>query len=180
MAQGGPQAPEGTDSRWEDRRALMSTRSNVWTGFAGVAQTTVERLLREGGARDEDATAAPLADKLATLQHIMGGACTGADMEYRAAVGRLSDATGAICRKLRRAGGVGTDLWDTVTRAVVLTLTSKHTHLQMHTAGMRYATCLLAMFRTRDGLSLVDSHLKKSGNITNCSTRASQKNGGNS
>ena len=37
--------------------------------------------------------------------------------EYRAAVGRLSDATGAICRKLRRAGGVGTDLWDTVTRA---------------------------------------------------------------
>ena len=92
---------------------------NVWTGFAGVAQTTVERLLREGGARDEDATAAPLADKLATLQHIMGGECTrkGSSTEYRAAVGRLSDATGAICRKLRRAGGVGTDLWDTVTRA---------------------------------------------------------------
>ena len=53
---------------------------NVWTGFAGVAQTTVERLLREGGARDEDATAAPLADKLATLQHIVGGAAR----EYRA------------------------------------------------------------------------------------------------
>ena len=37
--------------------------------------------------------------------------------DYRAAVGRLGDAIGAICRKLRRAGGVGTDLWDTVARA---------------------------------------------------------------
>ena len=89
---------------------------STWTGFAGVAQTTVERLLREGGSVDEDATDAPLADRLATLQHIMSGACTGT-ADYRTAVGRLSDATGAICRKLRRAGGVGTDLWDTVTRA---------------------------------------------------------------
>ena len=89
---------------------------STWTGFARVAQTTVERLLREGGSVDEDATDAPLADKLATLQHIMSGACTGT-ADYRTAVGRLSDATGAICRKVRRAGGTGTDLWDIVTRA---------------------------------------------------------------
>ena len=42
-------------------------KSDTWTGFAGVAQTTVERLLREGGSVDEDATDAPLAGKLATL-----------------------------------------------------------------------------------------------------------------
>ena len=87
-----------------------------WTGFAHVAQTVVERLLREGGDADPDAADAPLATQLATLQHIISGHCA-QDAEYRAATRTLCTATTAVCKQIRRVGGGSPDLWDTVTRA---------------------------------------------------------------
>ena len=91
-------------------------RKGKWTGFANVAQTVVERLLREGGDADPDAADAPLATQLATLQHIISGHCV-QDVEYRAATRTLCAATTAICKQVRRVGGGSPDLWDTVTRA---------------------------------------------------------------
>ena len=49
----------------------------AWVGFAGLARTTVERLIEYGSSHCEDAEAAqPLAGTLADMQHIMGAECT--------------------------------------------------------------------------------------------------------
>ena len=101
-----------------------------------------------------------------------GGDALEKSTEYRAAVGRLSDATGAICRKLRRAGGVGTDLWDTVTRADAYIKAHAPTDAHGWAALRDMLACNVPNPRWA-----VPGGLR---NITNCSMRASQKNGGNS
>ena len=51
-----------------------------WAGFANLARTVTEKLIREGGARDEDTAAArPEADILADVQHVLGGECDALD-----------------------------------------------------------------------------------------------------
>jgi len=48
-----------------------------WVGFAGLARTVVERLIEEGGRRDEDSESClPRAHVLADIRHVMGGGCT--------------------------------------------------------------------------------------------------------
>ena len=49
-----------------------------WVGFAGLAQTTVERLMADGGdAADQRASSVPHAATLATARHVHGGECLG-------------------------------------------------------------------------------------------------------
>ena len=78
----------GGDERERTRRRLGPVPGGQaggartrWVGFAGLAQTTVERLLREGGeeAADTRASAAPAASTLATARHTLGGECAAAD-----------------------------------------------------------------------------------------------------
>ena len=50
----------------------------TWVGFAGLSRTVVEKLIQEGGTRDEDTAAAtyPPSDTLATMRHVLGGECS--------------------------------------------------------------------------------------------------------
>jgi len=86
-------------------------------GFAGLAQTTVERLAREGGTRDEDAesSALPQAAALADLRHVLGGHCTDDSVDAR--VGHLRDAITSLRRVIERHGGGASRLHDVVTQA---------------------------------------------------------------
>ena len=63
------------------RRRLGPTQdgSSRWVGFAGLAQTTVERLLRLGDETTADARASnlPPATTQADARHILGGECPG-------------------------------------------------------------------------------------------------------
>ena len=76
-----------------------------WVGFAGLAQTTVERLLRAGGTRDEDAesSALPLADELADLRHVLAAQC--ADEAVNAGASALRDAIASLSQVVVRHGG---------------------------------------------------------------------------
>ena len=65
-----------------------------WVGFAGLAQTTVERLLREGSEIvDQRASSAPHATTLASARHVHGGECSG--------VGGAHAATAEALRRVR-------------------------------------------------------------------------------
>ena len=87
----------------------------VWVGFAGLSQTCVERLLRDG--RDEDARARrPESGQLADLRHVMGGCCPCTDQgdkSYHEARECITRARTAV----EIAGGHGSALWTTLTDA---------------------------------------------------------------
>ena len=55
----------------------------AWVGFAGLQQTVVEKLVREGGRRDEDeiSSTLPLSRNLADLRHMLGGECDRQDVQ---------------------------------------------------------------------------------------------------
>ena len=105
--------PAAADSgMWQGRPA--------WVGFAGLSHTTVERLLRDGAGRDEDADSsrAPLAppQQLADLRHVMGGECDGAAGAGEASDELLRTLT-ILEHAVARAGGVGSRLWTAVREA---------------------------------------------------------------
>ena len=82
-----------------------------WMGFAGLHQTVVERLLREGGTRDEDAACSDVLDEhLADLRHILSGTCKGDDGYQRARLGLVESVRG-IRATIQTNGGHGSALW---------------------------------------------------------------------
>ena len=47
-----------------------------WVGFAGLARKVTERLIEEGGRRDEDRRSCPpQSSVLADVRHVLGGVC---------------------------------------------------------------------------------------------------------
>ena len=84
-----------------------------WVGFAGLARTTVERLLGEGAALSEDARAAtaPVSSVLANVRHVLGGECESLD------VNAIRAEVQSIERQIVSMGGATSDLRAVVARA---------------------------------------------------------------
>ena len=109
------------DRRWKEgarnvrRLGVMKTdpeQPAAWVGFAGLARTVVERLVEEGGGRDEDRAAErPISDVLADVPHVLGGECTAVN------VAPLITCLGNIERLVRLEGGVASALHGVVTHA---------------------------------------------------------------
>ena len=94
------------DTRRMRRLGKGTTRDGheEWVGFAGLARTTVERLLRAGAHTSEDVAASATATQshtLATVRHVLGGECAKLDMSgvrdtVRALEWRVVQAGGAV------------------------------------------------------------------------------------
>lgn len=110
-AEGAALAPRARGGRGGDGQDHPRARS--WVGFAGLAQTSVERLTRAGGTRDE--LELPQAEALADLRHVLGGHCTDASVDARA--GHLRDALKPLRQVVERHGGGGSHLHGVVTQA---------------------------------------------------------------
>ena len=89
-------------------------------GFAGLSQTTVERLIRDGdgGRRGETAHKAPMAPphQLADLRHVLGGECAHAPGAGDAADDLRRELL-TLQRTVRQAGGEGSEMWHVVREA---------------------------------------------------------------
>ena len=93
----------GADQEGEER----------WVGFAGLRQTTVERLFREGADGDEDVAASdrPLAKELTSLRHLYGGECAASQTpEIRAVVKGMCERLKGARQTVESAGGRGSTL----------------------------------------------------------------------
>ena len=77
-----------------------------WVGFAGLSRTVVEKLVQEGGKRDEDTFAAtyPHSNTLADMRHVLGGECSALD------TGPLLTQISSVERTIVRNGGGNTEL----------------------------------------------------------------------
>ena len=97
------------DTRRMRRLGKVTTRDGheEWVGFAGLARTTVERLLREGALKSEDVAASETTTQshtLATVRHVLGGECAKLDITG------VRDAVRALERHVVRAGGAVSEL----------------------------------------------------------------------
>ena len=91
------------------RLGKVTTRDGheEWVGFAGLARTTVERLLRAGAHTSEDVAASATATQshtLATVRHVLGGECAKLDMSG------VRDTVRALERRVVQAGGAVSEL----------------------------------------------------------------------
>ena len=86
-----------------------------WSGFAGLAQTVVERLLREGGeeACDVRASSYAHAEVLATARHVTGGECTRVRLDDSGWLSNIND----MQRRVRAAGGGASPLMQQICEA---------------------------------------------------------------
>ena len=98
-----------------------------WVGFAGLGQTTVERLLRQGsdGGEDERASA-PLTPAAcqATPRHVWGGECDDAGEDARAACALAAEQLRGMLRTVAMAGGRASSLMGPSSRMYVAYLAS--------------------------------------------------------
>ena len=86
-----------------------------WSGFAGLAQTVVERLLREGGEEpcDVRASSHAHAEVLATARHVTGGECTAVRLDDSGWLSNIHD----MQRRVRAAGGAASPLMQQICEA---------------------------------------------------------------
>jgi len=101
-------------SRGKRRMGTLNNQSGnkvAWVGFAGLAQTVVERLLREGERRDEDQESSrlSLSKKLADMRHILGGECAGEDM-HEDTMKKALELVIIIEKRIVEAGGATSEL----------------------------------------------------------------------
>ena len=85
-----------------------------WVGFAGLAQTVVERLLREGSDERDDARASnlPAADVQADARHVLGGECSSLPRAAEAAAhGETAAAVRAMMGRVSAMGGRASSLF---------------------------------------------------------------------
>ena len=97
------------DIRRMRRLGKVTTRDGheEWVGFAGLARTTVERLLRAGAHTSEDVAASATTTQshtLATVRHVLGGECAKLDMSG------VRDTVRALERRVVQAGGAVSEL----------------------------------------------------------------------
>ena len=102
------------NSRGKRRMGTLNNQGGnkvAWVGFAGLAQTVVEKLIREGEWRDEDQDSSklPLSNKLADLRHILGGECTGGDM-HEDTMKKVLEIVTIIEKRIVEAGGATSEL----------------------------------------------------------------------
>lgn len=83
-----------------------------WVGFAGLAQTTIERLLRLGDEESADARASnlPLAVTQADARHVLGGECPGVPRAAEATAAAAASVRGML-RCVASAGGRASTLF---------------------------------------------------------------------
>lgn len=105
-------------TRGKRRLGVAEEAGGRWVGFAGLARTTVERLVADGAQRDEDEASSrePLADRLADLRHVLGGGCEGAEGSEKT-VREMLGLVAEMERAVVRAGGAASELRALVTRA---------------------------------------------------------------
>ena len=84
-----------------------------WVGFAGLSRTVVEKLVQEGGKRDEDTVAAtyPHSNTLADMRHVLGGECSALD------TGPLLTQIRSVERTIVKNGGGNTELREVLMEA---------------------------------------------------------------
>ena len=83
-----------------------------WMGFAGLARTVVERLLRDGDL-DGGQLGDTAAERIADVRHVLGGRCR-ASPEYQAARDEMEAAVRGVERAIITCGGEGSALLDRV------------------------------------------------------------------
>ena len=88
-----------------------------WPGFAGLRQTTVERLMRESEeTADARASARLPAAMLSTARHVHGGSCA-AVRDARASADEARSAVRGMCTAVATAGGRASTLMEQLTAA---------------------------------------------------------------